>query len=91
MTTKLPFRSPLSLSLSSLFHRQACLGCARLCSHEEAVLHMQSQPVSPVGLNAHCTYADIERAELFCAACVTYVYALEFDSTVGGCTRCAFS
>jgi len=49
---------------------------------------MKSQPPPPAGstntVNAHCVYADVERAELFCAACSTYVYALEFDKTVNG-------
>jgi ubiquitin carboxyl-terminal hydrolase 22/27/51 len=49
---------------------------------------MKAQPPPPAGsanaVNAHCVYADVERAELFCAACGTHVYALEFDKTVNG-------
>lgn len=46
-------------------------------------MHMKSQPVSGSN-NSHCLYADFERAELFCAACGKYVYALEFDRAVLG-------
>jgi ubiquitin carboxyl-terminal hydrolase 22/27/51 len=44
---------------------------------------MRSHPVS-AGRVPHCAYADTERAELYCAACGTYVYSREFDHAVLG-------
>jgi hypothetical protein len=35
----------------------ACLGCARLCSRDEASRHMKSQPIVSGQPNNHCTFA----------------------------------
>ena len=61
----------------------ACLSCAVLCTREEAAAHMKAAAQS-AGVNPHCIFADVERAELYCAACAGYAYSPEFDRLVLG-------
>jgi ubiquitin carboxyl-terminal hydrolase 22/27/51 len=61
----------------------ACLSCAVLCTREEAAAHLKAAAQS-AGVNPHCIFADVERAELYCAACAGYAYSPEFDRLVLG-------
>ena len=54
-----------------------CLGCARLCTKDEAIAHARAD-------DAHSVFADVERAELFCAPCGVHVYSRDFDRAVLG-------
>ena len=56
---------------------QVCLGCARLCTKDEAIAHARAD-------DAHSVFADVERAELFCAPCGVHVYSRDFDRAVLG-------
>ena len=61
----------------------ACLGCTMICTREEAAAHMRAAARS-FAVNPHSMFADVERAELYCAACARYTYSPEFDRLVLG-------
>jgi len=61
----------------------ACLGCTMICTREEAEAHMRAAARS-FAVNPHSMFADVERAELYCAACARYTYSPEFDRLVLG-------
>ena len=46
----------------------ACLGCTMICTREEAAARMRAAARS-FAVNPHSMFADVERAELYCAAC----------------------